>query len=50
MTTLKIEHSRFNRNHYINCKRCYEDYIDFKEQCRIDEQDDIREIEADCED
>ena len=34
-------HSRFDQDHYRNCKSCWEEHLDFEEQCRIDEQDDF---------
>lgn len=36
-------HSRFNRKHFDHCTPCYEDYLDFVEQCRIDEIEETEE-------
>lgn len=37
-----ISHTRFNKEHYKDCKMCYDDHIDFVDQCEIDEQEDAR--------
>lgn len=39
------EHSRFNFEHYKNCKDCYDDHLDFIEDQRMDMEFDIA-IEA----
>lgn len=30
------EHSRFNEEHYKNCQPCYEDHLDFMQECEMD--------------
>lgn len=32
-----INHSRLDRDHYIDCKPCYEDHMDLLEDMRQDE-------------
>lgn len=43
-------HSRFDRNHYENCDACWEEHLDFEQQCRMDEADDARENQSELED
>lgn len=30
------EHSRFDFEHYKNCQDCYEDHLDFMQECEAD--------------
>lgn len=30
------EHSRFDEEHYRNCQDCYEDHLDFMQECEMD--------------
>lgn len=29
-------HSRFDESHYRNCQPCYEDHLDFMQECEMD--------------
>lgn len=29
-------HSRFDEEHYRNCQPCYEDHLDFMQDCEMD--------------
>ena len=29
-------HSRFNEEHYNNCQPCYDDHLDFMQECEMD--------------
>jgi hypothetical protein len=29
-------HSRFDQDHYNNCQPCYEDHLDFMQECEMD--------------
>lgn len=29
-------HSRFDESHYRNCQPCYEDHLDFVQECEMD--------------
>lgn len=40
------EHSRFNEDHYKNCQDCFEDHLDFEEECRQDEAADASEFQG----
>jgi len=40
------EHSRFNEDHYKNCRPCYDDHLDFLEEMRLDEIEDMKESEG----
>lgn len=39
---MAVKHSRFDRGHYLQCEPCYDDHIDFIEQCRLDEIEDAK--------
>lgn len=41
-------HSRFDDEHYSKCAPCYEDHLDFEEECRMDELMDRHEAEDEC--
>ena len=41
-------HSRFDREHYSKCEPCYEDHLDFEDECRMDEMMDVQEVEDEC--
>lgn len=44
------EHSRFNEEHYMNCQPCYEDHLDFIQECEMDARMDAEEYNNEGED
>lgn len=40
-------HSRFDESHYRNCQPCYEDAMDFAQECEMDARIDAMEYESD---
>lgn len=41
-------HSRFDEEHYMNCQSCYEDHLDFMQECEVDARlDAMSEFEED---
>lgn len=41
-------HSRFDDEHYSKCEPCYEDHLDFEDECRMDAMMDMQEFEDEC--
>lgn len=39
---INLNHSRYDSEHYKNCKPCYDDHLDFLEDMRQDEVYDER--------
>lgn len=35
-TRRDVVHSRFDEEHYKNCQDCYEDHLDFVQECEDD--------------
>jgi hypothetical protein len=44
------DHSRFNEEHYRNCQPCYEDHLDFVQECEMDARMDEASERAEYED
>lgn len=43
-------HSRFDEEHYRNCQPCYEDHLDFMQECEMDARMDEASERAEYED
>ena len=39
-------HSRFDEEHYRNCQYCYDDHLDFMQECEMDARADEAEERA----